>query len=54
MEVNGEVVNSPDDLLNEVNRSKDKLQFRIAPGFQQKNTLKTQQVSLTIACIIYI
>jgi len=46
LEVNGERVESPEDLLNEVNRSKDTLQFRIAPGFIQKNTIQTQQVSL--------
>jgi len=45
LEVNGERVESPEDLLNEVSRSKDNLQFRIVPGFYQKNTIKTQQVS---------
>lgn len=45
LEVNGVSVESPEDLLNEVSRSKDTLQFRIAPGFYHKNTLKTQQVS---------
>jgi len=44
LEVNGERVESPEDLLNEVNRSKDTLQFRIAPGFSKKNTIQTQQV----------
>ncbi|XP_022160059.1 MAGUK p55 subfamily member 6 isoform X2 [Myzus persicae] len=43
LEVNGERVESPEDLLNEVSRSKDTLQFRIAPGFSQKNTIQTQQ-----------
>lgn len=43
LEVNGERVESPEDLLNEVSRSKDNLQFRIAPGFYHKNTIKTQQ-----------
>lgn len=47
MEVNGETVESPEDLMNEVSRSKDTLQFRIAPGFTYKNTTKTQQVNLT-------
>lgn len=46
LEVNGVSVESPEDLLNEVGRSKDTLQFRIAPGFYNKNTLKTQQVSV--------
>jgi len=46
LEVNGERVESPEDLMNEVSRSKDTLQFRIAPGFSQKNTIQTQQVSL--------
>lgn len=45
LEVNGERVESPEDLLNEVGRSKDTLQFRIAPGFFIKNTIQTQQVS---------
>lgn len=44
LEVNGESVESPEDLLNEVNRSKDTLQFRIAPGFYSKNAIQTQQV----------
>jgi S1-C subfamily serine protease len=48
LEVNGERVESPEDLLNEVSRSKDTLQFRIAPGFYNKNTIKTQQVSFVI------
>jgi len=47
LEVNGETVESPEDLMNEVSRSKDTLQFRIAPGFTYKNTTKTQQVNLT-------
>jgi len=46
LEVNGERVESPEELLNEVSRSKDTLQFRIAPGFFHKNTIQTQQVSL--------
>jgi len=51
LEVNGERVESPEDLLNEVNRSKDTLQFRIAPGFSQKNTIQTQQVSLIMISV---
>lgn len=46
LEVNGERVDSPEDLLNEVSRSKDTLQFRIAPGFYHKNTIQSQLVSL--------
>lgn len=52
LEVNGERVESPEDLMNEVSRSKDTLQFRIAPGFSQKNTIQTQQVCL-ITIYIY-
>lgn len=51
LEVNGERVESPEDLLNEVSRSKDTLQFRIAPGFYHKNTIQTQQVSLIMIYI---
>lgn len=44
LEVNGERVESPEDLLNEVNRSTDTLQFRIAPGYFHKISPKSQQV----------
>ncbi|XP_050427061.1 protein PALS2 [Adelges cooleyi] len=43
LEVNGERVDSPEDLMNEVSRSKETLQLRIAPGFYHKNTTRTQQ-----------
>jgi len=45
LEVNGERVKSPEDLMNEVSRSKDTLQFRIAPGYTFKETSKTPLVS---------
>lgn len=53
LEVNGERVESPEDLLNEVSRSKDTLQFRIAPGYIYKDTVKTQQVNAIVKYCVY-
>lgn len=55
VEVNGERVESPEDLLNEVSRSKDTLQFRIAAGYIYKDTVKTQQVNTIVKyCVFFI
>lgn len=53
LEVNGESVESPEDLLNEVNRSKDTLHFRIAPGFYSKNSIQNQQVSVAMYALCF-
>ena len=45
LEVNGINVFSPEDLMEQVARSKTTIQFRISPATQSDHTLKWQQVS---------